>query len=148
MVSIMQLAFQEGRLPEAMTWTEMVLMSKEEGYFRGIGLVEVIWKVLTSITNNRLRYSVTLYDALHEFRQGRGTGMATLKTNMVQHLAGVFKDPLFQVFLDVRKACGLLYRKICMEVLNGYGLGPKLRRLLQWVLEEQAVVPKTGRYYG
>ena len=35
-----------------------------------------------------------------------------------------------------------------MEILCGYGLGPKLKRLLQWYWDKQRLVPKSGNYYG
>ena len=35
-----------------------------------------------------------------------------------------------------------------MEVLNSYGLSPKLRRLLQRFWVDQVVLPKVERYYG
>ena len=35
-----------------------------------------------------------------------------------------------------------------MEILSGYGLGPKLQRLLQRYWGGQRVVPKSGKYYG
>ena len=50
---------------------------------------------------------LTLYDALHGFRAGRGTGTETLEENSVQQLVGIAHKPLFQVFLDVRKAYDL-----------------------------------------
>ena len=54
LVSIMQVAFRDGYIPEAMTWTEVVLIPKGAGGYRGIGLVEVIWEFCTSIVNSRI----------------------------------------------------------------------------------------------
>ena len=72
--------------------------------YRGIGLVEVLWKVFSVVVNCWLKISVVLHDALHGFREGRGAGTATLEANMAQYLAGIVHEPLFQVFLDVRKS--------------------------------------------
>ena len=44
-VSVIQVAFWEGYILEALTWTTMVLAPKGSGEHRGIGLVETIWKV-------------------------------------------------------------------------------------------------------
>ena len=74
MVSLMKVAFQEGRLPVALIWMTMVLLSKWGGEYRWIGLVEVIYNICASIVNNRLCSTITLYDALNGFRNGRGTG--------------------------------------------------------------------------
>ena len=50
---------------------------------------------------------------------------------MEQQLAGIVHEPLFQVFLDVRKSYDSLDRGRCMEILLAYGLGPRLQQLLQ-----------------
>ena len=55
-----------------------------------------------------------LHNALHVFRTGRGTGTAIIEANMSQQLVGIAHEPLFQVFLDVRKAYYLLDRERCL----------------------------------
>ena len=131
MVSIIKVALWEGYIPEALIWKTMVLIRKGKGEYRGIGLVETIWKVCTSIVNSRLQSSIVLHDVLHGFRQGRGTGTVIMKAKLEQQLAWIFHKPLFQVFLDVSKSYDPLDRRICMEILRKYGLGPRLQQLLQ-----------------
>ena len=53
-VELTQTAFREGRLAEEATWQAMVMVPKGKGEFRGIGLVEVIWKLLSLILHRRL----------------------------------------------------------------------------------------------
>ena len=48
----------------------MVLIPKGKGEFRGIGQVEVIWKLLTIILHRRLTTGIKLHDVLHGFREG------------------------------------------------------------------------------
>ena len=62
----------------------MVLSPKVGGYFRGIGLVEVICEVCAYIIKNSLRSAIALHVALHVFRQGRGTGTPTMEAKLVQ----------------------------------------------------------------
>ena len=131
-----------------MTGTKMALLPKGEVDFKGIGFVEVIRKLFTSIMKNRLRTSITLLDSLHGLRQGWGTGTATLETNLVQQLAGICHARLFWVLLDVHKVYDLIYQKIFMEVLKGYGIGTKIMRLIQQFWGNQEIVPKAGRFYG
>ena len=130
MASVMKLEFQEVRILTALTRKTMALIPNTGENYRGIGLVEVIWKVCVSITNNRLRAAITLHGKLHDFRQGRGTVTATMEAKLAQKLAGLYHGPPFQVLLDVRKAYDSLDRGRCMEILRGYGLGPNLKRLL------------------
>ena len=49
-----------------------------------------------------------------------------MEAKLGQQLAWIVREPLFQVFIDVRKSYDLLYRGRCIEILRGYGLGPKL----------------------
>ena len=60
-----------------------------KGDYRGIGLVEVMWKVVAVILNRRLTSSITFHDVLHGFRAGRGTGNATLEAKLLQQLAAM-----------------------------------------------------------
>ena len=48
-----------------------------QGEYRVIGLAEMILKMSTTIINNQLRATISLHDALHGFRQGRGEVTAT-----------------------------------------------------------------------
>ena len=63
-----------------------------------------IWNVCTSIVNIRLQSSIVLNDVLHGFRQGKGTWTAIIEAKMEQKVAGIVHEPLFQLFVDVRKA--------------------------------------------
>ena len=68
------MTFREGRLAEEVTWQAVVLISKGKKDYRGIGLVEVMWKLVTAILNCWLTASITFHNFLHGFRAGRGTG--------------------------------------------------------------------------
>ena len=48
-VELVQTALGEGRLAEDATWQAVVLITKGGKYYRGIGLVEVMWKVVAEI---------------------------------------------------------------------------------------------------
>ena len=52
----------------------MVLILKIVGDYRGIGLVEIIWKVCKFIVNNRLQNSITVHDVLYGFIRWGGWG--------------------------------------------------------------------------
>ena len=67
----------------------MVLIPKGKKDYWGIGLVEVIWKVVAVILNRRLTASTAFHKFLHGFRAGCGTGTATLEANLLQQLAAL-----------------------------------------------------------
>ena len=68
-----------------------------------------------------------------------------MKSDMSQHLDGVSHEPLFQVFLDFRKAYDSLDRGRYLELLRGYGLGPNLVRLLDNYWRQKRIISKAGK---
>ena len=125
----------------------MVLIPKGKGEFRGIGLVEVIWKLLTLILHRRLT-TIELHDVLHGFREGRGTGTATLEAKLLQQLAAMREEVLYVIFLDLTKAYDALDRSRTLEILKGYGVGERVRRILTVYWERKTMVAREGGYYG
>ena len=97
------------------------MIPKGKGEFRGIGLVEVIWKLLTLILHRRLA-AINLHDILHGFREGRGTGTATLEAKLLQQLAAMREEVLYMIFLDLTKAYDALDRSRTLEILKGYSM--------------------------
>ena len=88
----------------------MVLIPKGKKDYRGIGLVEVMWKLVAAILNLRLTASITYHDFLHGFRAGRGTGTATLEAKLLQQLADSREEVLYMIFMDLNKAYDALDR--------------------------------------
>ena len=130
-VELVQTEFWDGDLAEEATWQAVVLIPKGKGDYRGIGLVEVMWKVVAVILNFRLTSSITFHDVLHGFRAGSGTGTATLEAKLLQQLADMREEVLYVIFLDLTEAYDALDRSRCLGILEGYGVGSGARRLLQ-----------------
>ena len=63
--SMAQMALWEGLLLVELTWNTMILLLKGQGEYGRIGLVDVIWKIIASIINTRLRFYVSLHNALN-----------------------------------------------------------------------------------
>ena len=85
---------------------------------------------MTVILHRRLTTGIKLHDVLHGFREGRGTGTATLEAKLLQQLAATRKEVLYVIFLDLTKAYDALDRSRSLEILKGYGVGERVRRLL------------------
>ena len=119
-----------GQLGGEATWQAVVLIPKEKGNYHGIGLVEVVWKVVAAILNLHITASITYHDFLHGFRAGHGTGTATLKAKLLQQLADMREEVLYMIFLDLHKAYDALDRYRCLEILEGYDVGPQSCRIL------------------
>ena len=67
--------------------------------------------------NCQLTASITYHDFLHGFREGRGTGTATLEAKLLQQLAALREEVLYVVFLDLHKTYDALDRSRCLEIL-------------------------------
>ena len=81
------------------------------------------------------------------FRAGRGTGNATLEAKLLQLLADLREEVLYVIFLDLYKAYDALDRSRCLEILEGYGVAPKSRRLLTRYWHRLTMVAWAGSYY-
>ena len=66
-------------------------------------MVEVLWKSISGIINLRLSSSVHIYDVLHGFHVGRGTGTATLEAKL---LIAIRVTVLHTIFINLRKELG------------------------------------------
>ena len=73
-VDLAQSAFQVGKLAEESMRQAVVLIPKGNTDYRGIGLMEVMWKIVAEILNSRLTASINFHNFLHGFQAGRGTG--------------------------------------------------------------------------
>ena len=135
-------------MAEEATWQTLVLIQKGRKEYRGIGLVEVMWKVVAAILHLRLTAAITYHDFLHGFREGCCTGTATLEANMLQKLAAMREEVLYVIFLDLTKAYDALDRSRSLDILEGYGVGPQARRLLQAYWGKSTMVAQTGGITG
>ena len=118
-VDLVQTAFREGRLAE----------------------------VVAAILNCRIMASITFHDLLNRFWAGHGTGTTTLKAKLIQQLAALREEVLYVIFLDLHKAYESLDRSRGLEILEGYGVGPQARRLLQTYWRRLTMVARAGGYY-
>ena len=86
-VELVQAKYRNVNLAKEGMWNTVVLILKGGGrYFRGIGLVEILWKTATVIINWRFASAIGYHNTLHGFREGRGTGTSNLDTKLTQQL--------------------------------------------------------------
>ena len=115
---MIQAALHEGYLAEKCTWKTVVLIPKGNGKdFRRIGLVGVLWMIVTGILNFRLAVAIQIHDALHRFRTGRGTSTTSLEANMIQNLTEIREELIYDIFLDIHKAYCAVYRGRFLEII-------------------------------
>ena len=58
------------------------------------------------------------------------------------------EEVLYVIFLDLTKVYDALDRSRCLEILEGYGVGPNARRLLTTYWRRLTMVARAEGYYG
>ena len=126
LVELIQTEFREGEMVVEATWKTVVLIPKGNKEYRGIGLVEVTWKVMAAILHCRLTTAIPYHDTLLGFGEGRGTGTPTLKAKLLQQLVAMREEVLYMIFLDLTKAYDALDRSRILDIFEGYGVGKRV----------------------
>ena len=111
-------------------------------------MVEVMWKVVAEILHRRLMTAITYHNALQGFRAGRGTGTATLEAKLLQQLAAMREEVLYVIFFDLTKAYNALDRSRILDILEGYRVVLRARRLLRAYWRKSTMVARAGGYFG
>ena len=146
-VDLIQICFWEQQVPTQMLWSTVVLLPKGNGNYQGIGLLEMSWKVIESIINQRIASKVNFHNALHGFQTSRGTGTACIEANLLQQLSKMVQKTLYFIFFNLRKAYNTVDKERLLEILEGYGEGPNILGLLKFYWDNQRCVAKCGKYH-
>ena len=67
----------------------MVLITKGGREYHGIGLAEVVWKMVTVVIIFSLTISIDVHDVLHGFWAGCGTGTIYLEDKLIHQIMGM-----------------------------------------------------------
>ena len=112
LVRLVQHVWETGEIPQQMLWTTIVLIPKgNSGDFRGIGLLDSIWKVIERVLDQRLS-EIPLHESLHGFRAQRGCGTGIMEAKLTQQLAYLERAPLYGIFVDLHKAYDAMDRGV------------------------------------
>ena len=94
-----------------------------------IGLQNPIWKIIEVAMDDRLKV-LELHDCLHGFTAHRGCSTAIMEAKLAQLLAFLEQAPLYEIFIDLRKAFDAMDRERCLKILKDRGVGKNIRRLI------------------
>ena len=141
--------FLTGEIPQALSLGFLALVPKaQRGKFRGISLLEVVYKLYTTIIHLCVLSQVEFLDGIHGFRPHRGTGTAILEAKLLMQQAFLTGKPLYQIFLDLSKAYDSIDRSRALAILQGYGIGPNSLRFLRNVWMSQILILKNQGYFA
>ena len=147
LVSLIQVVWLHGKIMQQLTWIIVVLLPKGGGDYRGIGLLETIWKVVERIMDWGLNI-ILLYEVLHGCCDGCGMGTAMIEAKLVQQLSHLEQEPFYGVFLGLKKAFNTKEREGCLLILEGYGAGPNTVCLICIFWQEATLVCCVSDHYG
>jgi hypothetical protein len=144
---LVQAVWDKGRIPLQLGWVITVLIPKGGGDYRGIGLLEPIWKVIKRVMDHRLEV-IALHDSLHGFRNRQGTGTTVIKAKLTQQLTHIEQAPFYGTFIDLKKAFGAMDWERCLFILEGHGVGPSMHCLIHYFWDEATNVCCASGNYG
>ena len=151
MVEVIQNAFTRTTLPQVFGIGILVLIPKSEhNQFRGIALLDVIYKLISRIISTRMNDSISYHDAVHGFRRKRGTTTAISELKLCMRATKMNKKvkPRCLIFLDLKKAYDTLDRSRTLEILKSYGVGPNICHIIEQTWEMDQMIPKQAGCYG
>jgi hypothetical protein len=93
---LIQAVWDEGKIPIQFGWVVTVLILKGSGDYCGIGLLELIWKIIERVMDHRLDV-IALHDSLRGCQKGQGTGTAVIEAKLTQQLAHIKQAPFYEV---------------------------------------------------
>jgi Reverse transcriptase (RNA-dependent DNA polymerase) len=150
-VEVVQSAFTRTAVPQVFGIGILVLIPKSEhNQFRGIALLDVIYKLISRITSTRMNDSISYHDAVHGFRRKRGTTTAISELKLYMRATRMNEKikPRFIIFLDLKKAYDTLDRLRTLEILRAYGVGPNICHFIEQTWEMDQMIPKQAGCFG
>jgi Reverse transcriptase (RNA-dependent DNA polymerase) len=148
-VTIITLAFTTGNIPSSFYNAILVLVPTPGNKgFRGIALLVTIYKIMSMIIHRRLTSTINLHESIHGFCTQRGTGTAI--TNIKLLMQSIQRDinPMYMIFLDMKKAYDSVDRERILQLLQQYGVGPNICNIIEQIWRNDKLIPKQNKFFG
>jgi Reverse transcriptase (RNA-dependent DNA polymerase) len=143
-VKLVQMVFTDQPIAQSFGAGMLVLIQKGvQDQYQCIALLEVIYKLVLAIINQRMSQEIQYHQAVHGFRQGYGTGTAIMEAKLRMQLVKRTTNSLCFTFLISKMR---MTRTI--QILKGYGIGRNVIHFIEKIWDMDTVVPKHSGFYG
>ena len=121
-IILIQMVFRDMEVPREMTNTFLLMIPKQDSKkIRGIGIIDISWKVISYIIKRRIAMKIKLHKEIHGFRSEHGTRTAIMESKIWTNYQHSKKNLVFKVFLDVKAAYDTVNRDKLIQIIGSYG---------------------------
>lgn len=134
----------EQRIPSAWKTSTMILMfkrgdKKEPNNYRGINLLDAMFKVITKIFTTKITSTTTLAEEQQGFRTGRSCTDAVFVMRQVVEKSIEYNRPAFLCFVDLHKAFDRVRLEDIINMLYNRGIPTNLVRTIRDVYSGSSI---------
>jgi Reverse transcriptase (RNA-dependent DNA polymerase) len=146
---LITIAFTTGQVPTTFYTGIMVLIQKpkQQGYC-GITLLETFYKLLFMIIHIWLNLTIQLHDSIHGLRTQWGTRTAIMHVKLMMKQVQQDSNPMYMVFLDLKKAYNTINCNQMLELLQQYGVRPNMLHIIKNIWAHDTIILKQHQFFG
>lgn len=131
LIILVQTVFRDKKVPQEMENSYLLMIPKQDtNKLRGIGIIDITWKIIAYIIKNRIGSKISLHKDIHGFRFGNGTRTAIMQSKIWTSYQNSLNEVVFKIFLDVKAAYDTVSRTKLIQILSMHGVKNMLLSIL------------------
>ena len=124
----------------------ILILKGDIRYFRGIGLVDILWKTVPLLLNRHFTSEIHFHGILHGFRASRGMGTTALESKLPKYLMAMKELVLYDTFLNLQKAYAVLDGDRCLKILAVYKVESRALKIIWMYWGRLTMISRTRGY--